>query len=109
MQESDNEDQQADNEIPEPDPKVDEYYVVKFVTQHKAVVKLYIGQIQDINNETITCKFMRRRTGKDGDHFVFPPIDDIYNVDIIALQRRVTLASERRGRFLFVESVAGTL
>ena len=95
--------------FPLPDPEINDFYSVTFITEHDHGSRTYIGKVLSMENETIRLKFMRRRPGKAGDIFVFPNIDDIVNVDISQLTHKMTVHTERRGIFTFIEPVVGIL
>jgi len=104
-EESGNDSDQDDIDQDDIIPNVDEYFAVKFHTEHENHCKIYIGKVQEVDGNEIKLKFLRRR----GNFFVFPPIDDIDTVDKTALLKKMTVFLNRRDRFTFLEPVDGIL
>ncbi|XKL63863.1 hypothetical protein PGB90_006227 [Kerria lacca] len=85
-------------------PTVGDFYAVSFITLEDRRTKIYVGKILSIKGEKLQLDFLRKKSGKfNSDYFIYSHEQNIEEVNIRSLVKKMTVKSYNRNNYVFLE------
>src|SRR5690606_29851980 len=76
---------------------VSDFILANVYGENVAHYRIYVGQVEGIQDSSLELKFMRKKAGT----FVFPNVDDTAEVEENTIMKKLVVGSNRRGHYTF--------